>query len=186
MAQLSSAYVVACISAGFTDTQIAQACGITSSAVAQYIDAHDLRSQAKVSQKHKETDDVLDSIEFNAATKLKNLLTYEQNIMKVAQVLKIANGCRRRSHGEGANTFNPQTAVLVQLNLPAHVQAEFVRTPNNEIVGVGETPLSTLPAGKLLEHAKETRNEQAAQLNKPAANPGSSKDVTNAELAALL
>lgn len=185
MAQLSSSYVIACISSGFTDSQIAQAVGVTPSAVAQYIDAHDLRSQAKVSEKHKQTDNVLDDLELMAANKLKNLLTYESNIMKVAQVLKVANGARRRSHGEGANTFNPQTAVLVQLQLPAHVEAEFVRSPNNEIIGVGDRPLSTLPAGVLLEHTKELRDGQAKeQLAAPTATKQPVQ--SDEDLAALL
>lgn len=145
--------IVAALRNGFSDSQIAQALGITQSAVSQAIDAHGLRAIADVNSKFAEHDTKLNDLESVVLDKLAATLKFAVlDPLKLTAIYKTLNGAKRRSLAEGSNL--PQSGMqLVSINLPRHVQVKVGLNINNEVISVDGTALSTLSAGKLVELA---------------------------------
>ena len=145
--------IVAALRNGFSDSQIAQALGVTQSAVLRAIDAYGLRELANLNSKFAEHDEKLNSLEAVVLEKLAATIKFAVlDPLKLTAIYKTLNGAKRRSMAEGSNL--PQTGVqLVSINLPRHVQVKVGLNRNNEVISIDDNPLSTLSAGKLVEFA---------------------------------
>lgn len=146
-------YIVAGLRNGFNDSQIAQALGVTQSAISQAIDAHGLRELANANSKFIEHDEKLNDLESTVLTKLEKSIQHAiLDPLKLTAIYKTLNGAKRRSLAEGQNLGN-NNVQLVNINLPRHVQVKVGLNSRNEVVEVEGRPLLTLPAGKLVSMA---------------------------------
>lgn len=175
MTQINAEYVTSCIRAGFQDSQIAQACGVTQSAVAQYIEEHKLREAAGVHQKFQDIDDTLNDIELLVAKRLKQAIALEVNPMKLAHVLRTVNGAKRRSLSEGQPL--PGSAAIVRLELPKHMQLRIQHNAQNEVIAVEDQNLRTFQAGRLLEHV--TKHNPASNTQNLGVNDAKAAAAQN-------
>lgn len=162
---LDSTYIQNCLIAGFSNTQIAEACGVTPAAISQHLAAHPEITKivseriSKQAQRAISIDEKLNSIEEKALQMLERQMALIADPLKLLRIAQVANAAKRRG------SVVPQDAPVgspVTLVLPQHVTANFTFNGNNEAIAIGDRPLVTLPATqmpKLVAQAKEAKDE---------------------------
>lgn len=155
---MNADFVIKALRAGATETQIAQSLNVSPSAVSQFIETNGISEKVRKDSPFQEIDAKLNSIEGTVVTQLEKSLRSPFNKiandpMKIAQVLKIVNGAKRRSLAEGSTIIDQRTA-LVQLNLPARAIAQVRKNSQNEVIEVEGRALQTMQSGRLLSKLK--------------------------------
>lgn len=148
---VSRDYIVSALKSGFDDSQIAAALGVTQSAVAQLIDAHNLRDLAARNSRFTSIDEKLNNIEESALTGLEKQVKYMTDPMKLLKVVTGINSAKRRSLAEGGTITNNNNVQLVQVQLPAHLKVDIKLNAQNQVVAVDDRELTTMQSGKLLK-----------------------------------
>lgn len=119
-------------------------------------------------------DEDYNKIEKTAVERLLKNIDLEYSTDRLLRVAKFANEAKRKlapaltnpgANGNGTTILQPVTLIL-----PMVVAKEFILNPMNEIVGIGQEPLQTLPSGnmgKLVEkHRVETEKSKLEQKQK--------------------
>lgn len=164
MSKIDSAFVLAALKNGHTESAIAAHLGVTQSAVSQYIDAHNLREIASTNSRFAQIDRKLDNVEEKVLNNLDKVVGTIYDPMKLTKILSVVNGAKRRSLAEGQQIVNNTTNVrLVNLTLPERALLRITKNAQNEVIAVGERNLTTIPAGKLSSIV-----QQKALAHKPA------------------
>lgn len=164
-------FIVSCLDKGFTESQIAQAIGVTPSSVQQLIEAKNLRAQLQQHETFDTIDKNLNAIELNISDKLNKMLSSPAavlNPMQAVQILRIVNNAKRRSTGEGRQM--PGAAKLVTLKMPEHIKNRLVVSAENHLLEVNGQSLATMPSNQLKSLLPNAAN---------AANSANSPDSTN-------
>lgn len=156
-------YIVNCLASNFTITQIAQALGVTPSAIDQAIEAHELKHLAQLAMFHRNSkitniDNMLDNIEHKALQNLEKACNYLQDPMKLMRIADFANKAKRRSiPSQGGSSDNIAVAIV---QLPARVlESKFIFDRNNQAVEIDGRALVSMPSTQLLAEVR-TRKAQ--------------------------
>jgi predicted transcriptional regulator len=158
MASVDKQFLISALRSGFSESQIADALGVTQSAVSQVINAYNLREVAAKNSKFESIDTKLNSIEEAILTKLEKSVKFVEDPMKLTRILTAVNGAKRRSLAEG-NSLPTDGARLVQLNLPERMTLTVNLNANNEVIGVNGRDLLTANPVKVLDAAREVNHE---------------------------
>jgi predicted transcriptional regulator len=153
-------YIVSALKQGFSQTQIAQGLGVTSSAVHQFVEEHGIAAEVAAQSQFMNIDSKMNDLEERILGKLEASVKHAvMDPLKWAHLFKIVNGAKRRSLSEGRPVYEGGS-TLVALNLPQRMTIEVTRNQQNEVIEVQGRALHTLPAGKLVEYA----DKQAPQV----------------------
>lgn len=181
-ATIDKSFILAALRSGFADSQIAEALGVTSSAVAQLIDAHGLRAMAVKNSRFSTIDENLTELEDELVKKLKQQVRFVQDPMKIGRLLQIVNSTKRRSLAEG-QAPNLGQARLVQLNLPERLRISVEFNAENELVSVNGRSMATATPGRVIDQVTKPVEEQS---NGPALPPAISGRRSGGESIASL
>lgn len=150
MGMLQVSAVAAALSNGFSDSEIANAHGVTQSAVSQFIESHGLEQHRKGLQKFEKIDDLYNNLELMAAEKLeKSLKLAVLDPLKLCAVIRTINGAKRRSLSEGNTTVSLTQNRLISLNLPQHVKVRAMLNSQSEVVEIDGRTIATMEAAKI-------------------------------------
>lgn len=165
---LNKEYIKNCLITGFSATQIADALGVTPSAITQFCTTNGIYEEVSAAMvaRHKAAqgiDERLARIEEKAAKALEQQLALIADPMKLLKILQVANAAKRRSI---PGDVPVATGAPVPLSLPQHITANFHFNTHNEAIAIGDRALVTLPAtevSKLLasKKPKEVSNDPA-------------------------
>ncbi len=167
MSVLTIPRISAALRSGMDSASIAEALGVTQSAIVQFIEDNDLKAFAAQGNKFESIDAKYNQIEEKLVDKLLRTMDYAQlQPRELAGMIKTINSAKRRSMSEGQVTINNvHNTKLVTLNLPSHVQAKVVVSQNNEVVQIDDRVVETIPNGKLDALADSVRaQKQQAML----------------------
>jgi len=162
MAAVNKEFLLSALRSGFTETQIAEALNVTPSAVAQVIDAHDLRAEAAKNSRFESIDNKWNSLEEKILERLEKTYKSVQDPMKLTRMLQVINGAKRRSLAEG-KSLQADGARLVQLNLPERVQLAVSFNLNNEVIEINGRNLTTAQPARVLKEAQELPHANQSQ-----------------------
>ncbi len=182
--------IVAALRGGFTDSQIAQQLGVSQSAILQAIDAHGLREIASINSKFAAHDEKLNDLESVVLDKLTAMMKcgIVLDPLKLTAIYKTLNGAKRRSMAEGRE-LPGNNVQLISINLPQHIQVKVGLNSRNEVISVGENPLNTLPAGKLVDLAgnrESIRGALSHESSTPNAPNTTHKSISPENIADIL
>lgn len=182
-----AAKIMNLLASGVGELETAKACGVDASLVSQYKAEPDFMAQLheKINiamQDAVQIDENYVQTEKTLSQRLKDQshLMFDPNM--VLRTLAFLNKVQRKTQpvmpGVG-NTDGIQSRP-VTLVLPTVIVKQYVKNPNNEILGVGEKSLNTLNSTSLNQVIKERKNGSARSPvvleNHPKAN-GSKKNV---------
>ena len=151
-------YIVKCLEAGFTQVSIAESMGVSESLVSQLVSENSL-DQIAAQQKiikasiYQDIDASYNEAEKFIAEKLKQSVRYMTDPVKIAYVADKLNKMKRRALSQIGPREAP--AKVVVLNLPRHVQNNFIFNSQNEAIAVDGRPLVSMPATRLMQKLKE-------------------------------
>lgn len=141
--------VVELLAAGTQQSEVAEITGNTPSAISQVATKYAssiAERQVDMSVGMGGHSTKLDGLETMLVNKLQAMIPLETDSMKVMNMFKTINGAARRDAGENphATTSGGKQQVVVQLNLPQHMQqpVKVVTNPNNDVVSVDGRDLS--------------------------------------------
>lgn len=158
-------YIVNCLEAGFQQVVIAEALGVSESLVSQLIAEHSLDQVAAKQKITRESvfndiDNSYNEAEKFIADRLKTSVKYMTDPVKLAYVADKLNKMKRRALSQvGASAAPAKVAVL---NLPMHVQNNFIFNQQNEAIAVDGRPLISMPATRLMQVMKEETTKELA------------------------
>lgn len=158
--------------AGCNEVQAATACGVDPSFVSQLKQEPEFVEQiAEALRKSlvdaKEIDDNYNEIEKVAAKKLRDLMGYMQSPDQLLRVAKFANEAKKKLTPVGAmNGEQVSDIAPVRLMLPTILVQQYIVNPNQEVVKVGETNLTTLNS-KSMETMVRKHRETVLIESKP-------------------
>lgn len=163
-AKIDKTYVVNCLVAGFSPSQVAEALGVTPSAMTQFLESNEdvvqlvaSKRTAKLS-KVSTIDDRLDDIEDKAWRALEKQMGFIQDPMKLLKVAMTANAAKRR--GSATPSQEAPVGATATLHLPTHLHQHFHFNAQNQAIAIGDTPLVTMPASQ----AKKLLDARAAEV----------------------
>ena len=146
---------------GYRPTQIAQIFNMSPSHIT-YIQNKDgfkelVRSEAAAGEQlAQKTDDNYDSIEMLASQKIKEKI--EQGFFKPTELIAVAAMANKAIRKRGAIMSDGQNGtqgISVRISLPSGLQGiEIVRTPDNQVMRVGNTSLTPVSRTALAEMAE--------------------------------
>lgn len=171
---VSREYIISALRSGFSDSQIADALGVTQSAVSQLIDSHGLRETASANSRFATIDEKLNSIEEKALDGLDKQVRFVHDPMKLLKIVTGINNAKRRSLAEGKSVIQNNNVQLVQISLPQHLREEVKLNAQNQVVAVGDRDLVTIQSGKLLKEVAPNTE----QLPAPGAKDETSREKT--------
>ena len=159
---------------GLAPEMVASAIGVTPSAISQLLSQEEfsikvaeLRYTALAS--HTSRDAKYDAMEDKLLQRLESTLGMLFDPMKIAKLLQVINGAKRRGITAPENITPPST--VVQLNMPTQIFAQFVTNVNNQVIRAGEQELITVQSGnmtKLLDASNLTKlKDQNVQVAIP-------------------
>lgn len=169
------ARVIKMLGNGLFPHEIARALGIAESYISQLKAEPEFIAQVNELVAHNfaqqsEIDSNYTAIEATLSKRLKQAAEMEFNSDRILRVLKFANEAKRKvapivnptnGNGSGENTTRP-----VALILPIVVAREFILNPQNEVVGVNDQPLVTLPSTKLPQLVEKHKENLAKELQR--------------------
>lgn len=160
MGSLRKEIVIAALQRGFTVAEIADASGVTDSAVVQFISEHKLEAMATGGDKrYQSIDEKYLKIESQLLDKLEKQLNFAVlEPTKIGLLLRTINGAKRRSLSEGQATVNNTNVRLVNIKLPEHVRVKAVLSPQNEVIEIDGREIATLDVAKIDKMAQENQN----------------------------
>lgn len=119
-------------------------------------------------------DSMYDDIEAKAGAKLQSYIGMISDPMKLARILQVANGAKRRSSAP-IDTGN-QNAVLVNIVLPQAILPHITVDNQGEVVNVNGTSLVTMPSATFKSLAERMQDEEAIKLL-PCSSPPESDEA---------
>ncbi len=152
------------LAAGVSQVQVANAVGVSESYISQLMENEEFRNEVikargDAALEDVQADEEADDIEGIARKKIKQLLPFENNVMKVLKVYQVMNGAKRKTAPEQAMQQN--AGVIVNITLPQRAIVDFKLTSDKQVVEVAGRSMATLPSNVL--HQK-LRQEQANRL----------------------
>jgi transcriptional regulator with XRE-family HTH domain len=152
------------LAAGVSQTQVASAVGVSESYISQLMENEEfrdevIRARGEAALEDVKADEETDDIEGIARRKIKQLLPFENNVMKVLKVYQVMNGAKRKT--EPAQQLQNTAGVIVNITLPQRAIVDFKLTSDRQVVEVAGRSMATLPSNVL--HQK-LRQEQANRL----------------------
>ena len=139
---------------------VANAIGLTPAAISQML-SQDEFSKALATARyenlaaHTQRDNKYDSLEDQILEKLKESLCMIYDPMKLARLLQVVNGAKRR--GTGIQELPQGQAQTIPLIMPVQIIQQFAKNIHNQVVRAGNQDLVTVQSGqmsKLLEASK--------------------------------
>lgn len=159
--------VIELLGDGHTQHIVAQALGLTPSRVSQIAAEPHIREaialiRADQLQGVKARDQALDTLEDTVIGKLTHSIHTESDPNKLARILAIVNGAKRRSAG-GDTEIAAGNNTLVQINLPAALVTKHTVDARNQVVAVDGVAIATLPSGQLGDKYEEHKQREQRQ-----------------------
>lgn len=174
---------------GILPEEVARALGVDASYISQLKNDPDFTSQVnELVQEAFSAQSEIDENYVKAEKILSKRLLESANVMyqpdMILRSLGFLNKAQKKlppsqlqdGHSVGGNNGGRAPILLV---MPAPMIREFTLNPTNEIVGIGDTPLTTLPSGninKLVADFKAKEKEQKATLKLEHKNGTRSED----------
>jgi len=167
---------VALLASGVTPSKVAEICDVDPSRISQLMDSPAFKeqlSEAKFDQATKYTsiDQKLNNLEETVIDGLANTIGMVLDPLKLARVLQVVNGAKRRGTallGDGLDHV-----PIVSLTLPTKIVNNFVVNQVNQVVQAGGEDLITIQPSQM----KELLNEQKSRL---------ANEQTNTKISAAL
>jgi len=152
------------LAAGVSQVQVASAVGVSESYISQLMENEEfrdevIRARGEAALEDVKADEETDDIEGIARRKIKQLLPFENNVMKVLKVYQVMNNAKRKT--EPAQQLQNTAGVIVNITLPQRAIVDFKLTSDRQVVEVAGRSMATLPSNVL--HQK-LRQEQANRL----------------------
>lgn len=164
---------------GILPAEAARACGVSESYVSQLKADPDFTSQVselveKTFKDQSEIDENYVETERVLSKRLRENAGIMFNQDTILRTLKFVNEAKKkmpadvgRAQEEVGGSGGKRAPVV--LIMPEKMIREFTLNPNNEIVGIGETPLVTLPSGNInnlvaKHHAEEKAKKEILKL----------------------
>ena len=159
---------------------VAQATGLSDSRVSQLLSEDWFSSQVtelryKALLKHNDLDEKYDAIEESLVTKLQSTSTLLFNPLQITRVLSQINAMKRRGVSSPDSIATQQPAL--SLIMPTVVIQQFVKSGNNQVVEVDNTPLVTIQPGQL---QRLHENGIQSRITIPAPENGTEKQGNSA------
>lgn len=141
---------------------VANAIGLTPAAISQML-SQDEFSRALATARyenlaaHTQRDNKYDSLEDQILDRLKESLSMIFDPMKLARLLQVVNGAKRR--GTGIQELPQGQAQTVPLIMPVQIIQQFAKNINNQVIRAGNQDLVTVQSGqmsKLLSASKSS------------------------------
>lgn len=159
------------LGAGLPAVTVAQSCGVSESYISQLLSDPEFLSlvvdkKFQALQKHNKRDDKYDELEDKVLKQLESQLSMIFDPMKLAKVLQVLNGAKRR--GATNPDIASPTSQVVQLILPTVIMERFAvkKTVDNQIIEAGEQKLITMQSGTLMEKIR-SRNQNGESNENP-------------------
>lgn len=179
--------IKACLVAGATNRQTAEALGVQESYVAQLRTNENFESQiiAARATKRSKINDGYDELELDLLGKLKDTMDLPMKPHEILRALQVV-GARKREpvlpDQDGANQGGGKT--IVQLHLNPVIAAKFILDPlKKDIIGVGGQVFAPMPSAALLSEARAslagpsgTEGQTKVIEHSPAVKEGEKKD----------
>lgn len=167
---------VALLASGITPSKVAEICDVDPSRISQLMDSPAFKeqlSEAKFDQATKYTsiDQKLNNLEETVIDGLANTIGMVLDPLKLARVLQVVNGAKRRGTallGDGLDHV-----PIVSLTLPTKIVNNFVVNQVNQVVQAGGEDLITIQPSQM----KELLNEQKSRI---------ANEQTNTKISAAL
>lgn len=145
---------------GFLPAQVAAAIGVSESRISQLLSDESFSQQVaalryKTLAAHTDRDSRYDSLEDALLKKLEGSLSMLFDPMKIAKLLQVINGAKRRGVSAPEQIQTSQT--VVQLNMPTQIYQQFVTNVNNQVIKAGAQELITVQSGKMNELLSASR-----------------------------
>lgn len=154
---------------GATESETAQALGVSKSLISQYLAEAEYKEQLVVlinqsMESSREIDENYVETEKVLSKRLRDQAQMMFNPDSILRVLKFTNEAKKKiiqnpgsnPNGSGGGAGISMKPVI--LILPQVVRKEFVLNPNNEIVGIDKEPLNTITSTRLNVLVKEKEN----------------------------
>lgn len=147
-------FIQSALDRGFTQAQIADSMGVSESYVSQLCVQYQLAAAAQ--QRFSKHDELYEQTELAALQRLKNTIAYDPDLgaVALARIAATLNGTKRRSQTE---TPVVQKQLVVTLNMPVSMAAQFVFNGSNEAIAVqseeGTRVLATATSKQVAEMA---------------------------------
>lgn len=163
---LQVAEIQAALDAGFRQAEIAAAYGVTSSAVAQFVEANGMKVASSTLDKYKSIDERFDRIEEMAAAKLEQGLRLAVlDPVRAAAVLKTVNGLKRRSLAEGmTGGVQINQTKLVTINLPQRIAVKATLNSQSEVIDIDGRTIATIDSTKISELSEAQKEKTHANI----------------------
>lgn len=145
---------------GFLPVQVASAIGVSESRISQLLSDESFSQQVaalryKTLAAHTDRDSKYDSMEDKLLARLEQSLGMLFDPMKIAKLLQVINGAKRRGVSAPEQIQTAQT--VVQLNMPTQIFQKFVTNVNNQVIKAGSQELITVQSGKMNELLSTSR-----------------------------
>lgn len=150
--------VIALLAAGVIPAKVAEICDITPARVSQLMDSTEFKDQlleAKFSQATQYTnlDQKLNTLEEKILDGLDKTVGMVFDPMKLARMLQVVNGAKRRGTGSLGEGLDEQP--IVPLILPTKIVNTFIVNQVNQVVQAGGEDLITIQPSRMKELANE-------------------------------
>lgn len=158
------------LGSGLPNHVVAQATGLSDSRISQLLSEDWFKNQVtelkyKALIKHNDLDEKYDDIESDLAEKLKGQIGLMFRPMEIAKTLHMVNSLKRRGVSSPDSISTQQPAL--SLVMPTVIIQQFVKSGNNQVVEVDDTPLVTIQPGQL-QRLHENGTQQGTALSASA------------------
>lgn len=145
---------IALLASGIVPSKVAEICDVDPSRISQLMDSPAFKSQlgeAKFEQATKYTsiDQKLNDLEETVIDGLTNTIGMVMDPLKLARVLQVVNGAKRR--GVGLSGDGLDHVPIVSLTMPVKVVNNFVVNQVNQVVKAGGEDLVTIQPSQMKE-----------------------------------
>lgn len=165
-AQIDKSTLVDLLTAGHSQSQVAEMLKVTPGAITQALDSSpELRAaleQAKLAAAGAEMDNAYDALERMALQKLKHQMALLQDPLKTARILKTVNEARRRTGL--LKTAQAPTGAPVTLVLPVLVQQKIQMNAERQVIEVEGRQMITMPAKNVMDLLSAQKEKEALPL----------------------
>jgi hypothetical protein len=156
------------LGSGLLPVEVARAVGVDESYISQLQKEESFAQQVnelivKTFAEQSEIDNNYIEIEKILSKRLRDNASIMFNQDTILRTLKFANEAKKKiapalvTPGNGSNGSGTTINGPVTLILPAAVVKEFILNPNNEIIGIGNEELTTLPSANINKLVRETK-----------------------------
>lgn len=143
---------LALLGQGLQPEVVATAIGVSKSAISQLLSQDEFSKLVAAARyenlaAHTQRDNKYDSLEDQILDRLKDSLSMIFDPMKLAKLLQIVNGAKRR--GSGVQELPQGQATVLNLTMPTQIIQHFVKNINNQVVRAGAQDLVTMQSNSM-------------------------------------